>query len=201
MSKQLSPRSYRKIWEDHYGPIPRDKNGRSYEIHHIDGDHSNCDISNLKLVTIQEHYDLHYAQGDWAACLRMSYRMNLTFDQISELSSRNQRERVAKGIHNWQGPDHNKRLIKDGIHPFLDGEAARQRNLKRVANGTHNLLTDANPSKILAKAGKHHFQLNNPAKAKSKEGTLPSQIKLSCIHCKKQCSLNNFNKRHGNCRG
>ena len=41
---------YRKIWESYYGPIPKDENGISYEIHHIDGNRDNNDINNLKLV-------------------------------------------------------------------------------------------------------------------------------------------------------
>ena len=55
---------YRKIYESHNGPIPKEDNGRSYEIHHIDGNHFNNDPSNLKAVSIQEHYDIHYSQGD-----------------------------------------------------------------------------------------------------------------------------------------
>ena len=51
--------NYRKIWIEHNGPIPIDENGRSYEIHHIDGNHSNNHIDNLKCVSIQEHYDMH----------------------------------------------------------------------------------------------------------------------------------------------
>lgn len=39
---------YRKIYENHFGPIPKDKDGRSYEIHHIDGNRKNNEISNLK---------------------------------------------------------------------------------------------------------------------------------------------------------
>jgi len=53
--------NYRKIYEQYYGPIPRDEQGRSYEIHHIDGNHSNNDPTNLKCVSIQEHYDIHYS--------------------------------------------------------------------------------------------------------------------------------------------
>jgi len=29
--------NYRKVWIDNYGEIPRDVLGRSYEIHHLDG--------------------------------------------------------------------------------------------------------------------------------------------------------------------
>ena len=60
--------NYRKIWEASHGAIPYDSSGRKMEIHHIDGDRSNNELSNLQLVTIDEHYDIHHANGDWAAC-------------------------------------------------------------------------------------------------------------------------------------
>ena len=34
---------YRKIYEQHHGPIPIDESGRTYDIHHIDGNHFNND--------------------------------------------------------------------------------------------------------------------------------------------------------------
>jgi hypothetical protein len=55
---------YRKIYEQNFGPIPKEPNGRTYEIHHIDGNHNNNDPTNLSAMTIQEHYDIHYSQGD-----------------------------------------------------------------------------------------------------------------------------------------
>jgi len=51
---------YRTIYEQYFGKIPKDSQGRSYEIHHLDGNHENNDISNLRCVSIQEHYDIHY---------------------------------------------------------------------------------------------------------------------------------------------
>ena len=55
---------YRKIYEHHHGLIPKEENGRTYEIHHIDGNHSNNNPSNLTAVTLQDHYDIHYSQQD-----------------------------------------------------------------------------------------------------------------------------------------
>jgi len=57
------------------------------EIHHIDGNHSNNEINNLKLVTWQEHYDIHYSQGDWAACLLISGRHSIPPEERSRLAS------------------------------------------------------------------------------------------------------------------
>jgi hypothetical protein len=76
-------KQHRKIYEQHHGiKIPT-----NMEIHHIDGKHSNNDINNLKLVTWQEHYDIHYSQGDWAACLLISGRHSIAPEERSRLAS------------------------------------------------------------------------------------------------------------------
>jgi hypothetical protein len=51
--------NYRKIYEQHFGPIPKDNHGRSYQIHHIDGDKNNNNIENLLCLSIEAHYQLH----------------------------------------------------------------------------------------------------------------------------------------------
>lgn len=88
-NKRASSYFYRKIYIQHHGSIPKDETGRSYDIHHIDGDHTNNDILNLKALTIQEHYEIHNAQRDWAACLFMSKRMSKSPKEISELARLN----------------------------------------------------------------------------------------------------------------
>ena len=58
--------NYRKIYERHYGPIPKDSDGRTYEIHHVDGNHSNNKIENLRLasrshnVLNNNHKNIHF---------------------------------------------------------------------------------------------------------------------------------------------
>lgn len=198
---------HRKIWQQHYGLIPKDQFGRSMEIHHIDGNHSNNDITNLKLVTIEEHYKIHYDQRDYGACVIMSYRMNLSPSQISELSKKCQQRLVREKQHHWQGPEHNKKLIESGIHPFLDRQAARQRNLKRIAEGSHNLVGDKNPVHQLIKEGKHHFQTANPSKKKIDAGTHhfltnhPNKVQVTCPHCEKTGGATNMKRYHfDNCK-
>ena len=97
---RTSSKIYRKIYKDHYGPIPKDEHGRSYEIHHLDGDHSNNDPLNLKAVTIQEHYEIHQSQGDFSACLLMAKRMKLSPEETSELA----RLAVEKQLRNGTNP-------------------------------------------------------------------------------------------------
>lgn len=199
--------NHRKIYEKYHGPIGKDSNGRSLEVHHIDGNHSNNEISNLKLVTIQEHYDIHYAQGDWAACALMAKRAMIPPEEVSRLSRMAQQALVDAGTHHWLGGAHNKKRINEGTHNFLDKEAARERNLKRVAVGTHNLLTENNPSTVLAKAGQHHFQLNNPTHKRINEGTHhfitdhPNKLQVTCLACRKTGGYTNMKRYHlDNCK-
>lgn len=42
------------VWEAYYGPIPKGQ-----ILHHIDGDYTNNDISNLMLTTYSEHAHIH----------------------------------------------------------------------------------------------------------------------------------------------
>ncbi|MNK39740.1 hypothetical protein D3C87_583600 [compost metagenome] len=66
---------YRGIWEEVNGPIPRDENDRAYEIHHINGDHSDNRIENLQCVRIEEHFQIHLDQGDMRAAAAIARRM------------------------------------------------------------------------------------------------------------------------------
>jgi hypothetical protein len=194
LSSCMRKSDYRKIYEAHHGPIPKDDQGRSYEIHHIDNNHNNNSIHNLKLVTIDEHYAIHKAQGDYVSAFMIAQRMKLSPEELSDIASKS----VTLT---------NQRRIEAGTHNFQDSKAARQRNIKRVNDGTHNLLGDANPSTVLAKAGKHHFQLNNPTHKKIESGTHPFQvnhqnkIQVTCLCCKKTGGLVNMNRYHlANCK-
>lgn len=58
-------RLHRYIWEKYNGKIPK-----GYQIHHIDRDKDNNDISNLKLLSEHEHLALHgkkrFEDSEWA---------------------------------------------------------------------------------------------------------------------------------------
>jgi hypothetical protein len=150
-------KKYRKIYENHFGPIPEDDNGRKHEVHHIDGRHTNNCPTNLMCVSIKDHYDIHYSQGDWAACVKIAVRMKLSPHEISELGRKNalqmvergthplvggsvQRARVAAGTHHFLGPNNNQRRLLNGTHHFLDKTASVERSNNRVADGTHHFL-------------------------------------------------------------
>jgi hypothetical protein len=92
---------YRRIYEQHFGPIPK-----GHHIHHKDGNHSNNHIDNLQCVTAQEHFRLHYDQKDYGACWAMlrTGHIILSEEERSEISSNqmkyqwdNNREKMLKG--------------------------------------------------------------------------------------------------------
>jgi len=168
-------KNYRKIYENHYGEIPKDANGRRYDIHHIDGNHTNNNPVNLTAVTIQEHYDIHYARGEYGSCFKMAYRMNLTPEELSALARQANKERVARGEHH-----------------FLGGEV----NRKRFENGTHGWITS---SKNRVKNRTHNFLGKNNNRSRLESGTHNSQIKACCLKCKKEVSSNNVGQHANKC--
>jgi len=216
--------NYRKIWESYYGPIPKDENNRTYEIHHIDNNHSNNDISNLKLVTIQEHYDIHYAQGDYAACFCIATRMKVSPDELSQIMKQVQQKRLKDGTHHNLSGEHQRKhqlkLVAENKHNFIN------LNKKRVKDGTHNFLGSSNPSHKRVKDGTHNWLNGALTKARNIEqvangthpflggaiqsrsaknqllnGTHPSQLLHTCPHCNKTMGKGQYKRWHGdNCK-
>ena len=56
----MSKVNYRQIWEDHNGR----KMPKGHHIHHIDGDRKNNHPDNLQCCSPEEHWLIHYTQGD-----------------------------------------------------------------------------------------------------------------------------------------
>ena len=104
MCKYCGTHNYRAIYKNHFGEIPKDTNGKSYQIHHIDGDHSNNSLENLKCVTIDEHYNIHYSQGDYGACYYIARSIRLTTEEISEIGRISAQKKVANGTHPFLDP-------------------------------------------------------------------------------------------------
>ena len=57
LNSTLKIRMHRFVWVCERGDIPK-----GYDIHHIDHDRSNNDISNLQLLTKSEHRKIHYEE-------------------------------------------------------------------------------------------------------------------------------------------
>ena len=177
-------KNYRKIWKEAFGEIPKDIDGRPHEIHHKDGNHNNNSIDNLMCISIQEHYDIHYKQKDYGACLLISNRMNISPQEKSCLASLHAKQQVLNGTHPWQTESYRKKQrIKclSKANPFLGGNIQKISNQNRINNKTHHLLGSNSNKQML---------LN---------GTHPSQKEWECEHCfKTGKGSTNYNRFHGN---
>ena len=164
--------NYRKIYETYHGSISKDDEGRSYDIHHIDGNHANNDPSNLKAVTIKEHYDIHYQRGDYGACKSIAMRMKIDPQEFSELTRKFNKKQIEAGTHNFLDSNLRKKIkdihcekVKNGTHPFQKGNKgyhiARKIEKQRLEDGSHNLLGKNNPVHEKVLNGTHHHLKQN----------------------------------------
>jgi HNH endonuclease len=169
LRSRLDKENYRKIYLENHGSIPVDRQGRTYDIHHIDGDYTNNHPNNLMAVSLKEHYEIHKQQNDWKACsaLAMRIKADLTPKEISELSKKSNQQRISDGTHNFLDGEKNKQIqlnrIKNGTHPFLDINKKRKeegdiktslRQKQKIANGTHPFVDKEFYKKLIAE-GKH----------------------------------------------
>jgi hypothetical protein len=173
-NKRESTALARKIWVHANGPIPKDVSGRSYEIHHIDGNWRNNSLENLACVSIQEHYEIHYKQCDWGACRGIAIRMKMSPEVISEISRKagieSSRKRIEDGTHNFLDKEFQRKRIEDGTHNFLGGEIQRKNNLRRSEEGNHQFLggeIQRKAQKKIVEKGNHHFQDKEAAKERA----------------------------------
>ena len=153
----------RRIYKKHYGEIPKDTLGRSYDIHHTDGNHSNDDPTNLIAVSIQDHYDIHYAKCDWGACYAIALRMKKSTKLIAELASRSNNERIENGTHNWQKRPDGSTAIGDAYKAGLRTQVGRSNS--RFDKTMYNFIHNSTGNKVTMTQYDfvHSFNLNKGA--------------------------------------
>ena len=195
--------NYRRIYEKAWGPIPIDEDGRTYDIHHWDGDPTNNDPNNLWAFSIRDHFDVHAWRGDWGACAAIALRMGMPSEELSELLRLHALQRMADGSNvfadtGWQrskarrqvedrtnvffkrsdGSSVSSDRVARGEHQFLGGAIQRGSALERVADGTHNLLGGEQQRALL------------------REGRFQSQIEYACPCCGRTGRGNKFKGSH-----
>lgn len=202
--------NYRKIYEQHYGSIPKDPNGRTYDIHHIDGNRENNHPSNLVALSIQEHYNIHMDQEDYGAAQLLAIKMEKSPELISELAKKGNVKRVSEGTHHFLDSEiqrknakiQNAKRVADGTHHFLDREKSSAAAHKRVANGT-NPFCDKDKARERANKkvadGTHPFLGGDIQRKRVREGThhFLNHPKIECPHCGKIGNIGPMKRWHG----
>jgi hypothetical protein len=134
--------NYRRIYEKAFGTIPKEPNGRSYQIHHIDGNrNNNNNLDNLLCVTIQQHYEIHYKQGDFSACAKIAGAMALDPMEISRLSTLAAQKRIEQGTPHFLGGEYVKKLVSEGKHHFQKRKDGTSFASDLVKSKKHHCLT------------------------------------------------------------
>jgi len=89
-------KNYRRNYERYHNCCLLDH----IDIHHIDGNHNNNDPLNLQPVTLQEHYNNHYA------CYMIAIRMEIPPEDWKKMASENGRKVAYANIENGVGLIH-----------------------------------------------------------------------------------------------
>jgi hypothetical protein len=174
--------NYRKIWENIFGEIPKDKDGRSFEIHHKDGNRNNNSKDNLMCISIKEHYDIHYQQGDFGACVLIAKRMDMPSDYLSKIQIGVKRPGIGgvkKGTVPW-----NKGKNGYTLSITEDGKNSKIRYMKM-----RSIIKDEDAEKIRA-----DLKNNTPIKddsigKKMRNGKVMTYERAFCIHYSKKYNV------------
>jgi hypothetical protein len=143
--------NYRQIWKNHYGKIPKDENGISYQIHHIDGNRFNNNIENLMCVSIMEHYEIHLKQGDFAAAHVIKTKM----------------ENYEQSL-GWNHKDETKQKISKSLKGrYIRNEESIKRQIEsRIKNGTIKLKEETKNKISESLKGKKRLPMSEECKKK-----------------------------------
>lgn len=105
---------YRSIYVKYKGPIPKDEFGRSYDIHHVDGNRNNNDPSNLVALSLKEHFDIHYAQGDYPACRLIAIRLLKPHEKSKgKILSEDHKKKIAESLRGRKQSAETKQKISN----------------------------------------------------------------------------------------
>jgi hypothetical protein len=191
--------NYRKIWEDANGSIPKDEIGRSYDIHHIDGNRRNNHISNLVAVSRREHYEIHKKQGDWHACLLLQKDLYITEEEFKEIKALS--SQLRKGIK--LSKEHRLKLSE-----AKKGKPSNSKGKKRSIE-TRKRITESRTGEKNWRLGTKHSEntIKKMKKPKSESGRLnikngaQNRPVIACPYCKISGQYNAMQRWHfDNCK-
>lgn len=203
-------KKYREIWEKANGRIPP-----GYEIHHIDGDRDNNSLENLTCVSIQEHYDIHYKQGDLEACHAISLRINKKplKGWRHSLETINKLRKPKKNKEGYKKTEEQKRRIGDANRgrklPPISEETRQKRKKpkseifkKRVSDALMGVKkTQIQCPHCGVVGGVNIMQRHHFSNCEHLTGVPLTQRIIKCPFCDKEGGVSNMKRYHfNNCK-
>ncbi len=172
--------NYRRIWEKSNGKIPIDQYGHKFEIHHVDGDRSNNQLSNLICISILDHFKLHLEKGEYAAAFRISQRMDIDTKLKSKLASLSNKKRIKEGTHPFNDPEIRKKAfdkISKRIEEGIQGLQNPEISFKAV-EAKKNKYSKEDLSSFAKKGWEKWKQEGNDSKQRTKKGSTAGAEKI-----------------------
>lgn len=172
--------NYRKLWEQTHGPIPKDEFGRTYDIHHIDGNRKNNSIDNLICLSLEDHYKIHLKQFEETKSEKefrsLVFLMERVGKRVENLTgwtvSQETREKIRQSLKGKKRP---KEVI-DKVSKKLKGRVWTDEQIESRKKGLKNFyeendresrtewrknISDAHKGKILSEVTKEKLAKHN----------------------------------------
>ena len=177
--------NYRKLWEQTHGQIPKDEQGRTYDIHHIDGNRKNNSIENLICLSLEDHYKIHLKQfeetkseKEFRSLVFLSKRIGKDVDTLTGWTvSQETRKKIRNTLKGKKRPPE----VIEKMKGKLTGIKWAEEHIKSRVDGLKNFykendyesrsewrknISEANKGKILTdetkeKLSKHNSKLTD----------------------------------------
>ena len=176
-------KNYRQIWADHYGPIPIDENGVTYDIHHIDGNRKNNHITNLVALSLKDHYQIHYDKKEYNAAHLISNRLNMTPEERADINKKLSESKTGKPLSEYHKSRMKKPKSEETKKRMKKPKSEEHKEAIRLASfgKIYNKIECPHCKKYISSNNAKRFHFNNcPTYTKK---TYPTKI---CPHCFKE---------------
>ena len=170
LNSTLRKRIHRYVWEFYNGDIPK-----GHHIHHIDGNKSNNDISNLQLLSASEHTRMHAKE-----------MVNKNYDKIIKNLEQNVRPKAIEWHKSKEGKDWHKKQY--------------QLTLGKYRGEKVNKICKQCGCDYQVEIKKKSYFCSNNCKSKFRRDSGIDDVVRVCINCGKDFTVNKYKKTTRCCK-
>jgi len=172
--------NYRKIWEEINGPIPKDSSGRTFDIHHIDGNRKNNSIENLICLSIEDHFKIHLKQfedtkseKEFRSLVFLSQRLNKKVENLTGWTvSQETKNKISKTLTGKKRPSEVVKKYQEKLKGYKWSEEQINSRIEGLKNFYKNNdretraewrknISKSHKGKILTEETKHKLSKHN----------------------------------------